>query len=166
MESNRITTDKTLNGNMNISEEVVPFEVSPFDAELLSDAANGLCLMSNAMKHNIEMKRSVSLQVADLENKLKDLKANLATLNSVIDLYKDKLRVQYKIFEDGRGDSQRFVEKHMFKAEQERDGFIVYHKMSCRRFSGRETDLLDVTVVSLNSFGFFPCEQCHGGVLK
>jgi hypothetical protein len=58
------------------------------------------------------------------------------------------------------------VEKHMFKAEQERDCFIVYHKMSCRRFSGRETDLLDVTVVSLNSFGFFPCEQCHGGVLK
>jgi hypothetical protein len=166
VESNRITTDKTLNGIMNISEEVVPLGVSPFDAELLSDAANGLCLMSNAMKHNIEMKRSVSLQVADLENKLKDLKANLATLNSVIDLYKDKLRVQYNIFEGGRGDSQRFVEKHMFKAEKERDSFIVYHKMSCRRFSGRETDLLDVKVVSLNSFGFFPCEQCHGGILK
>jgi hypothetical protein len=140
--------------------------MSPFDAEMLSDAANGLCLMSNAMKHNIEMKGSVSLQVADLENKLKDLKAMLASLNSVIDLYKDKLRVQYELFEGGRGDAPRFVEKTMFKVEQERDCFIVYHKMPCRKFSGRKPDMLDVTAVSLDSFGFFPCEQCHGGVLK
>ena len=151
---------------MNVSEQVGPLEVSPFDAELLSDAANGLCLMSNAMKHNIEMRRSVALQVADLKNKLKELKTMLATLDSVIDLYKDKLRVQYKIFEGGRGDSQRFVEKQMFKVEQERDCFIVYHKMPCQKFCGREPDMLDVTTVSLNSFGFFPCEQCHGEVLK
>jgi len=113
------------------------------------------------------MKGSVSLQVADVESKLKDLKAMLATLDSVIDLYKDKLSVQYEFFEDeGRGDSQRFVEKQMFRVEQERDCFIVYHKMSCRQYSGRQPNMLDVTAVSLDSFGFFPCEHCHRGVLK
>ena len=152
---------------MNVSVPVVPLEPLPFDAELMSDAANGLCIMSNALKYNIEMKGSVSLQVADVESKLKDLKAMLATLDSVIDLYKDKLSVQYEFFEDeGRGDSQRFVEKQMFRVEQERDCFIVYHKMSCRQFSGRQPNMLDVTAVSLDSFGFFPCEHCHRGVLK
>ncbi len=77
---------------MNVSAQVVSLEPPPFDAELMSDAANGLCIMSNALKYNIEMKGSVSFQVAEVENKLKDLKAILATLDSVIDLYKDKLR--------------------------------------------------------------------------
>ena len=114
---------------MNEPVPVVPLDMSPFDAEMLSDAANGLCLMSNAMKHNIEMKGSVSLQVADLENKLKDLKAMLASLNSVIDLYKDKLRVQYELFEGGRGDAPRLWKKQCSKSNKK--GIASLYTIRC-----------------------------------
>ena len=79
---------------MNEPVPVVPVDMSPFDAEMLSDAANGLCLMSNAMKHNIEMKGSVSLQVADLENKLKEplalVRSSHFRKSPYVDPYKDE----------------------------------------------------------------------------